>query len=340
MADDGFELFRVHAFSVVPCRTTTKLAEAEDLPEGGSIQISAALRDVLSESDDLLQSQAIAVDLAVDTESRTSAIREILLRYAFGATQTPVSAGQELAAALADAMDARSTACLLVIAGYRREDERRVSMWTFPREEAFQFKKSGRAPSIELLHDIFSRRSRLRKGATFSGKERPQDFIRGGVLDFQATSRSHLAADFWIVQFLRARLALQSNTATRHLVAALQSTFEQLELPAHRAQVHTGIMALLTGPQKRWSMRGFADAFLDNDAREGFLRNANGESVDQVFAIDRAVIEAKLRNRVFELESGVLVTAPFNTVGEDVQVQGKNLRVSGIIKREKMRGRR
>jgi hypothetical protein len=153
-ANDGFELFRVHAFSVIPCRTTTKLAETEDPPEGGSIQISAALRDVLSESDDVLQSKAIAVDLAVDTDGRTSAIREILLRYAFGATQAPVSAGQELAAALADAMDARSAACLLVIAGYRREDERRVSMWTFPREEAFQFKKSGRAPSIELLQGI------------------------------------------------------------------------------------------------------------------------------------------------------------------------------------------
>jgi hypothetical protein len=338
VTEDVFELFRVHAFSVTPSRTAGE-EEEPDVPEGGSIQVSSSLRDVLSESNDLLQSQAIAIDLTVEPETRTSPLRDMLLRYAFGATQTPIQAAQDLATRLGAAMDERSAECLLVVAGYRRNEERRVSMWTFPKEEAFQFKKAGR-PSIELLQDIFSRRSRLRKGATFAGKDRKPDFIRGGVLDFQATSRSRLAADFWIVRFLDARLAIQSNTATRRLVGALQTAFSSLTNPDERTQIYTGILALRSGPQKRWSVREFADRFLDGDAKVNLLREIPVDMLDQAFDIDKGVVEERLKTRIFELESGVVVSAPLDAVGQDVKLEGSRLRVSGTIKNEKVRGRK
>jgi hypothetical protein len=343
-ANDAFELFRVHAHPVFPRRTAfdgVSDAEAEYEPSqaGGAIQVSAALRDALAESQNVLEEEQIEIDLSVGGPERTSPIRDAVLNYGFGATNTPVRAAVDLATALSAAMDDRSTACLLVIAGYRRGDERRVSMWTFPKDEAFQFKAGGK-PSIELLRDIFSRRSRLRKGATFSGKNLKTDFISGGVLDFQATSLSRLAADFWIERFLGARLGLQSHTATKRLVGALRTTLEGLDDPEERAQLHAAILTLRAGPKRRLSMRKFAADHLDEPLREKLLEKIPPEMVDRTFSLDQALLREQVNVRAFDLEGDVLVAAPLASVGNQIRIEGTKLTLEGRITRERLRSRK
>lgn len=335
------DLFRVHAFTVEPRRTA--LDETEFEPAGGPIDITSALRQALDDAAELLERKKIEVDLEVDHDSRTSETRDLLLDYAFGNTQRPAASARRLAIRLANAMDARSAECLLVLAAYRDGDQRQVSLWTFPREEAFRFRHASRRPAIELLTDIFSRESRLRKGALFAGRRIPPDFVRGGALDFQAGSRVKLAADFWIVEFLAARLAVSSKAATLLLAGAIANTHASVTLPEERTQLFAGVIALKANPQKRWTMRSFAESFLDEHVRPLFLEHVTALGnmpLGQAFGLDPDVLERKLNIRAFELESGVLVSSPLGEVGESVHVDGDQLKVEGTIKSERMKARR
>ena len=139
-------------------------------------KLAAALQEASTQS---TTQRPIAVDLQVDPDTRTSEMRDLMLEFAFGTKSKPDSAGEKLAAALSQAMDRRSHPCLFVVAASGDTDRRSVTMWTFPQEEAFQFRGASARPSIELLTDIFSRTSRLRKAALFEGKYRTTDFIRG-----------------------------------------------------------------------------------------------------------------------------------------------------------------
>jgi hypothetical protein len=330
-------LFRVHAFAVEPRRTS---GTDDYEPSGGAIPISATLRTALDEAEFILAKKKLDIDLVVDPSSRTSDVRDLLLEYAFGSTQTPIRAAKALSARLADAMDARSDECLLVLSA-RRNDEgiRSVFLWTFPKEDAFQFKRSS-APSIELLTDAFSRKSPLRKGASFVGRNIPPDFLRGGALDFQSTSRTKLASDLWIIKFLSARLAVSSQAATRLLVKAIANTHAALETVKERTQLFAATITLKAKPDVRYSLNTFASTFLDASVQEVFLREAaliGSIPPNQRFAVDTDVLDATLNVRAFQLESGVLVSAPILEVGESVLLNGNMLRVSGTVTSDRMK---
>jgi hypothetical protein len=112
------------------------------------------------------------------------------------------AAAAELAARLSQAMENRSPACLFLAAGYRDSAAapvREVTLWIFPRDDAFRFRS--RAHAIELLSDVFSRTSRLRKLALFDGRNLRTDFLEADVLDFQAGGIGGVA-EFWIERFL------------------------------------------------------------------------------------------------------------------------------------------
>lgn len=331
-------LFRVHAFVVEPQRTKSDDYE----PSGGSIQISAPLRNALDEAEGLLSKKKLDIDLVVDSSSRSSDIRDLLMEYAFGNTQTPVRAAKALSERLADAMDERSEECLFVLAARQQDDLRAVSLWTFPREDAFQFRRSN-VPAIELLTDVFSRRSTLRKGASFAGRKIPPDFIRGGALDFQSSSRTKLASDLWIVKFLCARLAVSSQAATRLLVKAIANTHAALDKADDRTQLFAATVTLKTKSDSRWSLNSFASTFLASEVQQVFLREAaliGNIPPHQRFVVDAEILDSTLNIRAFELESGVLVSAPILEVGESVKLNGRELRVSGTVTSERMKARK
>jgi hypothetical protein len=80
-------------------------------------------------------------------------------------------------------MDLRSHACLLVCAAYQDGARRRVTLWTFPKDEALRLRHNRSGSSIDYLEDVFSRNSKLRKAALFEGQQRRTDFLTGRVLD-------------------------------------------------------------------------------------------------------------------------------------------------------------
>jgi hypothetical protein len=189
-----------------------------------------------------------AVDLEVDPASRTCAVRECLLSLAFETDGNAAQAADGLAVRLADAMDRRSAPCLFMGTVSGESNDRTVALWTFPRDEAFQFATSGGIASVSLLDDVFSQTSGFRKAALFRGSNIRTDFITGRVLDLQISSRRGEAAQYWIRGFLGARLAISGESGTRVLAATLRSTWEATTDATERDQLFAALTAVRDRP--------------------------------------------------------------------------------------------
>ena len=170
---DIMNLLRVHADTVSPSRT----AETAFDPEGGAVSVTPELRRVIQENVNSAQFDSrTAVDFQLDPTTRTNETRDLVLAFGFGEPAAARSAALSLARHLAQAMNLRSSPCLFVPVAFEGGDRRAVYLWTFPRAEAFRFRRDASGPTIEVLTDIFSQTSRLRKAARFHASSGKIDF--------------------------------------------------------------------------------------------------------------------------------------------------------------------
>lgn len=351
------ELFRLFGFAIEPQRLTDPSLFND--PLGGQLPIKATLRQALDRSlrDGEGSGRMTQVDLNGDLApdgGRRSDVRDAVLGLAFERSATARTAALDLARRLSRAMDERSPDCLFLIAAYRErgKDERRVAVWIFPQDEAFRFSPGGQAAStdIELLTDIFSRTSGLRKMALFSGKDIKTHFLGARVLDFQ-TGRADDVAVFWIERFLDAKLSITPAAGTKVLADGLRRASEADLTLEEKHQVHAAAQAVYTMPKQNWSMVEIANDFLSGKAREVFLATAeNEETRMSVFQLDRTALQKRLNVRNFRLPNGVFVSAPIEQVGEGkvVQVQDaadgegeiEKLRVEADVIQDRLGSRR
>jgi hypothetical protein len=334
------DLFRVFAYQVEPSRTS----DIGKAPSGGAVtitpQVKAAVQPAAWEA---RGPRLITVDLNVDTTTRTCPTRDWVMNSGFGSDAEAGTATLELARRLSGAMDGRSSACLFIVAAERNGDARRITTWTFPQDEAFQFKGRVGTASVKLLTDVFSRKSHLRKAAWFEGKQVRTAFLSGKVLDFQANQVTRDVADFWIVRFLDAKLGITPEQGTRMLANSLRKTWDGAD-GEQRQQLWAAMASVRQAPRTRWSMADFADQYLADDVRERFEAAApNADALNSSFDLDRTVFDSALQFRVFQLESNVYVSAPFDEVGRSVRVTGEaqqHLVCEGNVVEDKMSTRR
>lgn len=334
------ELFRLHAYSVFPQRT----AEEQIPIVGGAVRVTADLRSVMESN--LLDAdfeRQPTVDFNVDETTRTNEVRDLVMAFAFGDGSPARAAALRLAERLADAMDLRSSACLFVPVAYRADTKRRVVLWIFPRDEAFQLHTGPEGPTIELLRDIFSQTSRHRKSALFEGRELRTDFLQGRILDHQAKSVNLDVADFWKARFLNCVLSMRDEVGSRLLAKAVRKAFEHTEVPEQRQQLHAAVTAVRYSPHRRLSLTTFANRYLDPDIRPMFLSALpNDDTRHALFTFDRQTFDSVLQFRVFELDSGVFVSSPLDEIGESVQVHTgatTELTCRGVVRNEYLRAR-
>jgi hypothetical protein len=348
-------LFRLFAYAVSPQRTT-----ADDRfvpPTGGPIDASAQLRATLdgalsnAHSERGMTPVTMQVDPAPDV--RSSPVRDAVMGLAFERFSTEAERQAfELAVRLSRAMDHRSPACLFLAATYRNSSAapgREVALWIFPQDDAFRLQSQAR--TIELLTDVFSKSSRLRKLALFNGRKLRTDFLEASVLDFQAGGPGGVA-EFWIERFLEASLTVTPEVGTRMLADAFRQaatsdlSFEQ------REQLQAAIMAVRSQPGRRLSLQQVATQFLAPAVAKPFLASApNEESARSLFRPNRELLDRTLNFRVFELKSGVWVSAPLGQIGDSVLLEptpgeraegapGEHLRVEGDVVQDKLASRR
>src|SRR5687768_8315095 len=101
------EIFRLHAYSVVPQRTS----EEETPIVGGAVRLTADLRSVMETNfRDADFSRQFTVDFNVDDATRTNEVRDLVMSFGFGEGASARAAAVRLAERLANAMDHRSSA--------------------------------------------------------------------------------------------------------------------------------------------------------------------------------------------------------------------------------------
>lgn len=338
------DLFRLHAYSVLPQR---KASESESAaPEGGAIRITPLLKSVMDTNvAEARFEQQPLVDFAVDTKTRTNETRDAVMDFAFGETATAKAAAVKLAEKLSASMDRRSTPCLFVPAALRKDDLHRIILWIFPREDAFQLRQDSGGPTIEVLTDVFSQKSRHRKAAQFDGRNLKTEFLQGRILDHQANAVSREVADFWMDAFLMCVLSMKDDAGTRLLAKTIRLTYDDLPEPQDREQLHSALMAIRHAPQRRVSLYTFGERYLDGAAKEAFLGHVpNDHALRSSFNFERETFDTTLQFRIFELEKGVFVSSPLAEVGATVKITGeakeRHLLCEGRIVDEKMRTRR
>jgi hypothetical protein len=330
------ELFRLAAFAVQPGRTSEPTE-----PQGGALDITDALRSALHDAAAKLRdSDWTAVDFMVEESSRTCEMRELALALSFGKTTESASAARAIAVRLGNAMDARSHPFLLILAAYRNGDRRMTGMWAFPRDDAFRF-VAGTRPAIQLLADVFSRTSRLRKGAEFQGRNNRSSFLSGRVLDLQAGRDVTGVANYWIELFLECRLGVTPEIGTTVLARAIRGAYESSN-SEERSQLQIAALALRQAPPGTLSVRDFAEQYLPAPVGERVLEASSAQDINSSrFRFRPETFDRFIATQVFNLDTGVVVTSPIDEVGESVTISDNRvLSVTGRIERERIKGDR
>jgi len=334
------ELFRVHAFAVDPCRTLDEDTE----PQGGAVGttptlVQAFARNYVAAKFD----ERACVDFDTDPGTRTNDVRDAVMRYAFREEHIASQAASTLASMLSEAMDLRSKPNLFVLTALRQHDKRRVVAWMFPRDTALQFITVNGAPALQVLTDIFSQTSRLRKAAKFEGRDSPSNFLSGRMLDFQASYDALDIADFWRARFLQCKFGIVGEAGTRLLADALREATDAATTIAEKEQVFAAMAAIQHSPRNRWSLAAFADVYLHGNPKTAFLESIPNESTRvSTFDLDRDILGSVLRFRIFSLDTGVFVSSPLDEVGQSVSLWGdeeRRLECRGTVVDQKVRTR-
>lgn len=290
---------RLYGYPVVP----------KQAPTGGAVQVTADLASALDDAYTRARvDSGLPVSFIVDTSKRTNESRDLVKQIAFGSTSAPASAGRQMAKLLADAMDHRSRANLLIVSVHGSGQRREVVLWTFPKDEAFRFHSDGDNERIEVVRDIFSRSSTLRKAASFTGQNTKNGFLTGRVRDFQANVADRYVADFWIERFLNARLEMSGTEGIKLFAKTIRQAFSALRDDLEAKDVLASAITLTRGKQQRMSIKAFAQGLPNDRTRKAIIDSApNPSAVDAIFDLHPGVLSETIRFRLYELEGDVVV---------------------------------
>jgi hypothetical protein len=308
---------RLYAFETEPLRTAHEFVQ----PRGGYVVVTPSIEAALvSAANKARLETRTLVDLRVDTQTRTSAIRDALLHLGFSDDITAQTAATSLAERLSRSMDMRSKDCLFIATVEASGDDRTVTLWTFPKDEAIALQTSRGHPTLRLLNDIFSRTSGLRKAALFKGRNLANQFLTGRVFDV-LTGGGTEVADFWVTRFLDASLGITSEQGTKLLASTLTKVWAATDDTAQREQLIAGMTAIRQSPRTQWSLRDFADQYLGEALKPLFEHAApNADGYNSEFQFSREVFDTAVQFRVFELENRIIVSTPFAEVGRSVLI--------------------
>lgn len=269
-------------------------------------------------------------------------MRDLLLKFAFGSSKDQLSSSVELCQRLADNMDGRNKSCLLLLSLHESATATHVEavLWMFPYDRVIQ-RTGGKVD----LNDAFSLSSGLRKAASFAGANNRAGFLSGLALDQQSSSVDQKVAQFWIGRFLNGQLQVQSREGTDLLANAFRATNKSLKND-EAAQQHlvAAVAHVRSNSSKPWTLEDVSNAFPAGAARDAFDKaTGSGPETRTPFIIDLPRLDSRIRFRVFKLDNGITVAAPFLELGPGsgielaVSAAGTKLTASGLVESETIR---
>lgn len=312
-------IVRLYAYSVLP----QKGLEGAELrqPEGGRVanaDVIAAIEESRAQAN---LEERTRVDFTM-LNGRQNEARNLILKLAFGEGPAVKAAADGLALRLSTSMDRRSHKYFFV-AGVAKDDEhpdtRAVTLWVFPSDEVFRPGQNGADLDVQLLKDVFSRTSTLKKAVLFEGRNHNADFLYGRVLDTQATARVQGVANFWVADFLAAHLSLNADAGSRLLGNGLRAAHKAATTTEEKDEVIAALL-IARGLQRRppQTLARFAEAHLPTEhLRDAFLKavGRNQDTLNGRFEFSKAAFDDVVPFRQFHLEGNIVVTAPFDEIG-------------------------
>jgi hypothetical protein len=288
-------------------------------PESYPLKLEADLRQILTEATEGAHRHPMSTVVFKMGDDRDHPVRDLILKVAFGQTRAPAAAKAELAARLSACTDHRTGSSLMLTTVHEVGDRRRVAMYVFPESDSYRLNTIREEAILERLRS-FVLKSKLRKVAQFEGKQIKTHFLQGQVADLQIGADPRRAADYWVTAFLEAEFAINSDKGTRLVAAALQKTFDLAD-PGDKQTVMEAAVSLVADKRQAWSLDQIASRLLPDHLVETFCSLApNFEARTGQFMLDKALLRDRINYRVFQLNSGVWVSAPFQEVGETVKL--------------------
>ena len=282
------------------------------------------------------------MSFAFGAGDREHDVRSAVMTIAFNEGQLQLDAALELCMRLASKMDGRNKNCLLLVSVHSVDNAptaREVIVWMFPYDRVIQ-----RSGSHVALQDAFSLTSGLRKAATFRGLNVRTGFLSGIALDHQSSNADQKVAEFWINGFLGGELQIQSREGTSLVAAAFRSANKALASDeVSQEHLVAAIGQLRARADRPWTIVDIAESLLPSGgARDAFLRAAgNGPETRSPFTLALDQFDKKIKYRVFKLDNGITVAAPFMEVGSGVVIEesegGATLVARGRIQGESIR---
>lgn len=137
-------------------------------------------------------------------------------------------------------------------------------------------------------------------------------------------SRSQLLAGYFLGAFLGCELADRPDVLTkRFLDVAERFLNEKIGEPQARAAAQVGLLAELGNVSNSFSPRHFSTQHIPADLRPEFLNVLRNEGISaQTINKDLALVRSRILRVHFEIDGGLSVLAPPNTVGNQVRVSG------------------
>lgn len=331
-----WSLQRAYASHIQPGKGSDPPLDPETYP----LKIEPEFRQVLTEATENASNHAMSAIGFKMTDGREHTVRELVLKVAFGQTRTPAAAMGELAARLSACTDHRTGSSLMITTVHEAEERRRVSIYVFPEEDSYRLRQLRDEAILERLRS-FALNSKLRKVARFEGKNIKAHFLQGEVADLQIGSDPRTAADYWVTSFLVAEFSINSNKGTRLVAAGLHKAFAAASAQGRQAVMEAAI-ALVADRRQAWSLDQIAMTLVPDDLVDTFCSVApNAETRGSQFALDKDLLRNRINYRVFQLDTGVWVSSPFQEVGESVTIAGdgdiRTLSCRGVVLAEKVR---
>jgi len=316
-----------------------KAADPPLVPDCYPLKLESQFQDVVAHATSSAAKLSMTTVVFRMDDSRTHVVRELLLKLAFGQTRSPLTAMTELASRLCVFTDNRMGSSLMLTTVEESGARRRVTMYTFPEQDTLTLRTLSDEAILERLR-TFVMRSALRKVARFEGKNIDSHFIQGEVADPLIGKDARSAADYWLDAFLDAEFSINDQKGTRLVAAALKSAFKLASAEEKQAVMEAAI-ALMADRRQAWSLEKVADKLVPEGLREAFLVVApNQETARSQFYLDKDLLRQQINYRVFQLDTGVWVSAPFSEVGETVKLTGggskRTLTCRGVVIGEKV----
>lgn len=336
-------LLRAYAFEVSPGQPGAVAGGEVATDEALGATLHAAFSD-----SGVAEASAVTFNVSTTPPLRTHPLRDAAIAIAFGANGDAAQAKQ-LAVRLAESMDQRSRQTLLVVSVHeaRASRSRRLLLWTFPREQVFNFSNKAGLTRLVVSEAFNSQSSDLRKVAYIEGPNHAGGMLTARVLDFQTTSLTRVAAEYWTKTFLDARLQISSAEGTLLLAQAFRTAFLKTkgDLDA-QDQISGAITGLRASPRTLWTLKDVTTFYLFGSAAEAFTSAARPEELGAAFEIDRPRFDALIQYRRFLLTNGIIVMVPFSDLGDKddvsivVEPEGtRRLAVTGAVSDEQVRSR-